>query len=85
MDDCGPDSKGGHQHKRHRPVRYHVEGGGGADQHLPLLQHVDARRPPGSRYGRGTGMSIMELELDQELVRIYQDPLFLVLMDLRKA
>ena len=49
------------------------------------------RKPPlhnvlhGFRAGRGKGISIMELKLSQELSRIYQDPLFLVFLDLRRA
>ena len=39
----------------------------------------------GFRAGRGTGMAIIELKLTQDLARIYQDPLFLVLLDLWKA
>ena len=39
----------------------------------------------GFRYVRGTGTAIMELKLAQELSRIYQDPLFLVFLDPRKA
>ena len=39
----------------------------------------------GFRAGRGTRTAIMELKLDQELSRIYQDPLFLVFLELRKA
>ena len=39
----------------------------------------------GFRDGRGTGTAIMELKLVQDLSSIYQDPLFLVLLDLRKA
>ena len=34
---------------------------------------------------RGTGTAIMELKLAQELVSIYQEPLFLLLLHLRKA
>ena len=33
----------------------------------------------------GTGTAITELKLTQFLARIYQDPLFLVLLDLSKA
>ena len=39
----------------------------------------------GFRDGRGTGTAIMEVKLAQELSRIYEGPLFLVLLDLRKA
>ena len=39
----------------------------------------------GFRAGRGTGTAIMELNLAQELASIDQDPLFLLLLDLRKA
>ena len=39
----------------------------------------------GFRAGIGVGTAIMELKLAQELARIYQDPLFLVLLDLRKS
>ena len=46
MEDPGTDSKGNHQHKRHRTVRYHVEGGGGADGHLPPRQPTDSQHPP---------------------------------------
>ena len=35
--------------------------------------------------GMGTGNSIMELKIDQELASVDQDPLFLVLLDIRKA
>ena len=41
--------------------------------------------PHGFRTGRETGMAIMELNIAQELASIYQDPLFLVFLDLRKA
>ena len=34
---------------------------------------------------QGTGTAIMELNMSQELDRIYQDPLFLLSLDLRKA
>ena len=37
------------------------------------------------RYRRGTGTAIMELKLAQEISRIYQEPLFLFLLGLRKA
>ena len=37
------------------------------------------------RARRGTGTAIMELKLAQDLVSIYQDPLFLVFLDFRKA
>ena len=37
------------------------------------------------RSGRGTGMAIIELKLAQKLSRIYQDPLFLEFLDLRKS
>ena len=39
----------------------------------------------GFRSRRGTGAAIMELKIAQELANIYQDPLFLVFLDLRKA
>ena len=39
----------------------------------------------GFRNGRGTGMDIMELKISQELASIYQDPLFLVFLDLQKV
>ena len=39
----------------------------------------------GFRSRRGTDMAIVELKLTQEIVNIYQDPLFLVLLELRKA
>ena len=39
----------------------------------------------GFRAGRGSGTTIMELKLAQELSRIYQNPLFLVFLDIRKA
>ena len=42
----GPDSKGYHQQKRHQPAGDTVEGGGGADRHLPPRHPTDARRPP---------------------------------------
>ena len=38
----GPNFKKGNRHKRHRPVRDHVEGGGGADRNSPPHQPVDA-------------------------------------------
>ena len=37
------------------------------------------------RSGRGEEADIMEFKISQELASIYQDPLFLVLLDLRKA
>ena len=37
------------------------------------------------RSRRGTGTAITELKLSQELASMYQDPLFLVFLDLRKA
>ena len=37
------------------------------------------------RAGRGTGTAIMDTKLAQELAIVYQEPLFLVLLDLRKA
>ena len=37
------------------------------------------------RAGKGTGTAIMELKLAQELARVDHSPLFLVLLDLRKA
>ena len=37
------------------------------------------------RSRRGTGTTIMELNIAQELSSIYQDPLFLVFLELRKA
>ena len=46
MDDPGTDSEGDHQHKKHRPAGYPVEGGGGADRHSPPCQPTDAQRPP---------------------------------------
>ena len=46
MENPGPDSKGDHRHKRHRPAGDTVEGGGGAYGHSPLRQTTDARRPP---------------------------------------
>ena len=39
----------------------------------------------GFRDERGTGTAIMELKLAQEISRIDQSPLFLVLLDLSKA
>ena len=39
----------------------------------------------GLRAGRAKGMDIMELKLAQDLASIYQEPLFLVFLDLRKA
>ena len=39
----------------------------------------------GFRYRRGMWAAIMELNITQELANIYQDPLFLLLLDLRKA
>ena len=39
----------------------------------------------GFHEGRGTGMAILELNLVQELSSIYQDPLFLVLLDIQKS
>ena len=39
----------------------------------------------GFREGRGTGMAIMDLKLAQELSRVYNKPLLLVLLDLQKA
>ena len=39
----------------------------------------------GFRAGRGMGAEILELKLAQELSSIDHDPLFLVLLDLRKA
>ena len=57
MDDPGPGSEGDHQHKRYRTAGYLVEGGGGADRHLPPCHPRDARRPPRvqdrKRYGDG--------------------------------
>ena len=35
--------------------------------------------------GRGRDMAILELKLDQDLYRIYQDPLLLMFLDLYKA
>ena len=35
--------------------------------------------------GRGKGTSIMDLKLEQELASFYQEPLLLLLLDLRKA
>ena len=46
MDDPGPDSEGDPQQKRHRPAGGTVESGGGADQHAPPRQPIDAQRPP---------------------------------------
>ena len=46
MDNPGPDYEGDHRHKRHCPVRYHVESGVGADIHSPTRQPTDVRRPP---------------------------------------
>ena len=37
------------------------------------------------RDGRGTGTAIMDLKLTQDLSRVDNKPLFLVLLDLRKA
>ena len=34
---------------------------------------------------KGTGMDVMEINIAQELTRIYHDPLFLVILDLRKS
>ena len=34
--------------------------------------------------GRGTGMATMELKIYQELARVDQDPLFIVLLELRR-
>ena len=39
----------------------------------------------GFRAGRGTGTAIIELKLAYELASLYQTPLFLVLLGLRKA
>ena len=39
----------------------------------------------GFHTGRGKWSSIMKLKLAQELATVYQDPLFLLLLDLRKA
>ena len=39
----------------------------------------------GFRAGRGTGTAIMDLNIAQEFASIYQEPLFLELLDLRKA
>ena len=39
----------------------------------------------GLRDGRATEMALMELKPTQELVSVDHDPLFLVLLDLRKA
>ena len=50
--------------------------------HAILQMHVILH---GFRYRRGTGAAIMELDITQELSSIYQEPLFLVLLDLRKA
>ena len=50
MDSPVSDSKGGHQHKRHWPVRDPVEGGGGSDRQLLLRQPVDTQRPPQVQY-----------------------------------
>ena len=47
------------------------------------LQMNDVLR--GFRAGIETGMAIMKLKLTQELSSIYQDPLFLVFLDLRKS
>ena len=38
----------------------------------------------GFHAGRGTGTTIMDLKKEQELASVDQDPLFLVLLDLRK-
>ena len=38
----------------------------------------------GFRSGRGTGTAVTELKIARELASIYQDPLFLLFMDLRK-
>ena len=46
IDNPGPDYEGDDQHKRHWPSGDTVEGGGGADQHSPLCQPTDVRRPP---------------------------------------
>ena len=50
MDDPGPNSKGGHQHTSHRPVRDPIKGGGGADRHSPPHQPADAQCPPGFQF-----------------------------------
>ena len=50
--------------------------------HASLQKHDIIHR---FRAGRGTGMAIMGLNLSQELASIDQDPLFLVLLDLRKV
>ena len=39
----------------------------------------------GFHAGRGMGMVILELKLAQELYSVYQDPLLLILLDLKKA
>ena len=39
----------------------------------------------GFRAGRGMGAEILELKLAQELAIMYQDPMFLVFLDLCKA
>ena len=49
--------------------------------HTILQLHDDLH---GFRSGREMGTAIIELKLAQELASIDQDPLFLVLMDLRK-
>ena len=70
MENTGTDPKGEHRHKIHRPVRDPVEGGGGSDWNSPLASLHMHGVLHGFRNGRGTGMAIMELKLDQELSRI---------------
>ena len=80
MDVPGPNYKGYCQQTRHRGKVLKVL----IDTCLRAsLQMHDVLHSSSS--GRGQGAAIMELKLAQELASIYQDPLFLVFMDLRKA
>ena len=79
MDHVGNNPKGKHGYPGDRDVRSRVEGGGGKT----VVQFHDVLH--GFNSGWGTETTIMELKLTQELGSVDQDPLLLVLLDIRKA
>ena len=84
LDCVGTDYKGKHGYLGNRNAEVCVEGGGGGDRYPDLNSGTIPRFWHGFCAGRGTGTTVMELNITQELASVDQYPLFLVLLDLSK-
>ena len=79
------DTQGKHIHLGGRPPGDTLKGCGGHYRYPPPGQNQFHDVLHGFHAGRGTAMAAMEIKLSQDLSRVNQYPLFLVLLDMSKA